>query len=590
MAGGVDPVRVDGRGKLVTYREPSTLHVYAAPHRRWLTHNISATAPVRMMNDCLLIQETGTWTAFSSYTGAFAAIAVGPGAQLVNPTTQNNDSLLLVMDGTSLHAFSCFTGRWVTRSVNSSTGFSVQRHVALLVDGTLISGLDAYTGTWTDTTVTNPPITLSCDGSAGIAIGPQFVHGFSANHRTWVTHTLPPGHATTRSDDWMLLWNATELLGYSSLRGTFASFPVGATGVVVTRDLFGIVDSTVGLIAFSAPRATFTPALGYATAMIRAGAGTAVIVDGSQATGYSAALGRSSTIPIAASAESAAAVIGVAVESGTGRPWCYSGLRDTWHPAPLDTLPGLPELTATAVLLPATSGAYAFSARSGNFVPLPGNGIALLGNDQSAVAAAWDATHLHAFDPRTDSWRTRPRASSTPPIVQLWRTSMFVIEGGQAHGFGAQEAVWSTIPLPSPYLFGRANSESGRIATSGALLAYSPVPGTMTYAQFPEFRRVQPDGTTAHFSIALAGGGAAVLAGGVLDTSPTPVLGLGDFWLTNALATVLLFSPTGAERATHQFDVPADPALSGTQLGFQALALPTQGSPHIGTATGLYIL
>ena len=126
--------------------------------------------------------------------------------------------------------------------------------------------------------------------------------------------------------------------------------------------------------------------------------------------------------------------------------------------------------------------------------------------------------------------------------------------------------------------------------TATHILGHSPLPTTLCLAQFPEFRRVQPTGAVARFTIPLSGGGLAVLAGGQFTATPTPVSGFGDFWLAAPLATILLISMPGEERATYDLSIPSSPGLVGTQWAFQALAVPNSGGPYLGEATGLYLL
>lgn len=589
IPGGVDPTRIDGRGKLTTYDAGTELHVFSAVHRRWQSLPKSPGAPLRIMNDCLLVMDGTTWTAFSSYAGRFEPLNVGASAQLVNPGSQKNDSILLVDDGAAAHAFSCFTGTWTTRALPPTTGLSVERHVALLADGANVSAFDGFTGTFHDHTLPQPATALDCGGTAGLALAAGTVHAFSAHHRTWTSHARPSGALLARGDDWALFYDSNQMVGYSALEGRFATFPVGATNVLLQRDLFGIVDTTVGPIAFSAARTAFTPGVGPSTATIRGGNATAILSDAGQVTAYSAVTATAATLAAASTAEGVGDCIAFAVDTATRSPWCFSGLTGTWHQAPVDTVPGPPQATATSILLAATNGAYAFTARSATFVPLARPGLALIGNDQSSVAAAWDATQLHAFDARAGLWRSTPRTGTTAPLVQIWRTAMFLLDGSTLHGFGSQDGTWSALPLTQNYQFGRANSESSRVATANALHAHAAVPMTMAHAQFPEFRRPQPTGTSARFSVALPGGGVAVFAGGIFAGSTTTIPGLGALHLQNPLATVLGTATAPTERATFEFLVPNDPTLTGTQLGFQSLALPTQGPTYLTDATGLYV-
>ena len=91
-------------------------------------------------------------------------------------------------------------------------------------------------------------------------------------------------------------------------------------------------------------------------------------------------------------------------------------------------------------------------------------------------------------------------------------------------------------------------------------------------------------------SLAITNGrySSSAIAGGAFRTVPLPVPGLGEFHLVSPLATLFVAAQPGTESAHLQLTVPAAPALVGVELGFQALALPTTGSPYLGSATAVY--
>ena len=590
LPNGVVPSQLDGQGKLVTYRENNVLRAYSAFTRRWHTLAIGPNATIRLHNDCLLVQDGTQWTAFSAWTGQAAQLTVSAMAQYRNPGGHQNDSILLVTDGNSVHAFSCFEGNWVTRQVAAAYDVAVQRHVAVLTSGSLLGGFDAYTGTWHDITVTTAPTYLSCDGSAGLAIETNTVHGFSALHRSWQSASIPPGAALSRADDLALFYDATQMVGYSAVQGRFEVSPIGTTTAPRIADLLTIAETPLGLVAFSAPRGVFSAPLGPNTARVTLGTATAIIADGSQVTGYSAIHDTAAMIAVPSVTESATNVVASAIETTNTPPWCFSALTGSWYQAPNDAVPGPPSLTMTSALLSATSGAYAFSARSGNFVPLSTTAPVLIGNSQSAVGLAWDNASLHAFDARSDTWRSVTRTSSAQPIVQIWRVNMQIIDGPTVHGFGAYCGTWSSQTLSEAFSFGQANSESSRVATATHLLAHSPLPSLLAYSQFPEFRRPQPTGSTARFALHLPGGGTGIVAGGNLASAPTPIAGLGDLWLQQPMATLLIHALPAQEHALFDLTIPFVRSLVGTQWAFQALSIPQSQGPGLTEATSLYLL
>lgn len=588
---GVNPPDVVGVGKLTAWRDGSVLRVHSASTRRWHSLAIGPGAVLRITNDCLVVQDGATWHGFASHRGRFEPLPVSAQAQLLNPLGNNNDSLLLVRDGSLLHAFSGFTGTWVTRPVSSAFGWSVQRHVALIADGVLLSGLDAYSGQWHDLTVATPPITLSTDGTAGLAIGPTEIHGFSANTASWRSAPAVPGAATARNDDWMLWYDQHQMLAYSGTQGRFEQAPVGAAAVVANEDDFALVDTVFGLVAWSAIRGAFSAPIAPAGARVRANVAVATIAEAGAVHGYSAARNTFATLPLPSSAEDAAGSVAYALDAGTGLPWCYSALTGLWCAPPADVLPGPPAITTTMALLPTTSGVRAFSARSGATVPLAAAGLTLLGNATSALGGAWNATDFFAFDARTGRWQSLPRASPSPPVVQIWRTAMSVIDGQVVAGFGAQDGRWSTAVLPEPMVAIRTNSEGSRIVTASHVLAHAAVAELTCAAQFPEFRRVFAAGGTARFYLPLGSGDLAVFAGGLFAPAPIAVPGFGALLLDPAtLAALFVLPDPSGSTVEILLPVPASAGLLGSEWAFQALVAPAGGAPWLSGAATLLVL
>ncbi len=590
VPGGTTITGAASLGKLVTYRDGGILHVFSAVSRRWSPLAANPGAVVRLTNDLLCVQDGAVWTAFGATRGVFAPLAVSPQAQILNPAGQDNDAILLVRDGGQLHAFSGFTGTWTSRAVGATPAWSVKRNVALLADGNVLAAMDAYSGQWHDLPLAAPPAWLSADGTAGIAFAPPLVHGFSAARAVWQTAPAPTGATFVRDDDWALWFDGSAMLGYSGLQGRFESAPVGAIAPIGGTDLFGLVDTVLGPVPFSAVRGSFGPPLGLPGATVVLDGAVAVATDALGTHGYSALRNSVATLPGTPAVTMAAGVVATALDANTQVWHLFGADRGTWHAAPTAVLPAGPQLTTTCVLLPTAAGLEAFSPRTGQFVPLAGSGLSPVTNASSAVAAAWDATHLHAFDPRTDRWRSVPRPNgATVPVMQIWRTTLQAADGAFAFGYGAQNGEWSTTPLPELFAAGRANSESGSLLTTNRLLAYSALPDLAGWPQFPAFRRVLTAGCTARFALLLDAGGMAFVAAG-LPAAPTTVPGLGDLLLApNSLAVRLLLPTPGEVVQRLALPVPAHPGLAGFEIGLQPLLVPGAGPARLGEVTALPI-
>lgn len=587
---GVQPADVTSIGKLTVCRDGAFLHVYSACQREWRTLATTGAATVRITNDCLLVQDGTSWRGFSAYRGTFEPLPVSPQAQLLNQVGRDNDSILLVHDGGQLHAFSGFHGAWVSRAVGSGFGWSTQRHVAIVVDGNVLSAMDAYGSQWHDLPVGSPTLLLSTDGTAGLAVTTTEVHAFSATTAAWTSAPALPGATFVRNDDWALFYDGAQMLGYSGVQGRFEYAPLGAGSVVANEDCFALVDTSYGLVAYSGIRGAFSAPIAPSTSRVRTNVSVATIVDTAAVHGYSAASNTFATLPIVPTNEEAAGSVAYAIDGATNSAHCFSGLTGRWHTPPPDALPGPPLITTTSALLPTASGVRAFSARSGRFVPLVGGGLTPVGNSASAIAGAWSATGLHAFDARAERWVSLPRTSSAPLILQIWRTAMFAIDGAVAVGFGAQDGAWASLPMPGTYVVGRANSESSRIVTQNHVLAHAAVAELSSYAQFPEFRRVQPAGTPLRLSLPLRPGDVALLAGGVFG-APTALPGLGTLQLDpGSIASLLVLPTPGQGRAVVALPIPPHPALVGSEWAFQALVAPLAGAAHLTGPATVFVL
>lgn len=588
---GVNLADVSSIGKLNVYRDGNQVHAHSAFTRRWHTQGVVTTPTLRLTNDCLLVQDGTTWFGFAAHLGVFQPLAVSPQAQLLNQLGRDNDSILLVQDGNLLHAFSGFVGTWVTRPISNNFAWSVQRHVAVILDGNVVSGMDAFTGQWHDLPVSTPPSQLSTDGTAGLAIGPTEIQAFSATKATWERAPAIAGAQFTRNDDWALFYDNAQMLAYSGTQGRFEYAPVGATTIPVSEDCFLMANTAFGLVAYSAIRGAFSAPIAPAASRVRPNVAVATVADGLQVHGYSAARNTFATISMNSATEEAAGVLAYAVDATTGVPQCYSGLTGQWYTPPADVQAAAPQITTTTALLNTPTGARAFSARTGAFVPLVAPNLTLLGNSTVSVAGAWNNTDLFAFDARTDRWVAQPRSGTGPMILQIWRTAWFAVDGNTVAGFGTQDGRWETTPMPEPYVTSRANSESSRIVTANFILAHAAVAELTSFAQFPEFRRVFPAGSTLRLYLGLHSGDLAVLASGQFASTPQAVPGFGTLLLEpTTLATQLVLPGPSGQRAEMALPIPASPWLIGSEWAFQALVVPQVGNAYLtGPAAALVL-
>jgi hypothetical protein len=582
VPGGVTMAGTASLGKNVAWFDGATVHAWSAVTRRFVTMPTGPSTALRLTNDWLLARDGDNWHAFSAWTGSFVTRIFTPSAQLLNGASNNNDSMVLVADAGQLHLFSAFTGTWSSRAIGPSALVSTLRHVALLAEGTLLTAADAFTGQWHDLTVPNVVGNLSSDGTAGFADDGGRVYAFSASHRSWRQATLPDSAQFVRGDDWGVFWSGSRQLGYSAIRGEFATAGATVSAVTTAQDLFALLTTPQGALAYSACRGTFSGPHGQANATPVVGSAVAMFQEPTGVLAYGAVLDRAEFWARPATAGSCAGVVAFVTDNASNRPVLFSALTGTFRAAPANALATPPLLTTTIAAVPTTTGLLAWNARNAAFVPAPGSPIGFTGNPSSAPLLAWDANDLFAFDARSNRWITTPRASSAPPTVAIWRTTAMFLDGNVAFGFGVQAGSWSSITLPEAFGSWRANSESGRISTATHMLAYSALGSVLTHAQFPEFRRLQPIGTDLRVVLPVPATALCVLGAGRLLAVPIAVPGFGELALdAAALVTVAVTPPPNGDPTEVVIGVPPAPALLGVQWACQGAVLPATGAPWL---------
>lgn len=587
---GVPQGAVQSLGRLVICRDGGVLHAFSSCTREWHSVAISNAATVRLTNDWVLVQDNGAWLAFAAARGQFAPLLVSNQAALLNPGGQNNDALLLVQDGAQLHAFSGLVGAWVTRPISPLAAFAVHRNVALLHDGTSLHAMDANSGAWHAFAGSVQSPVLSVQGSAALAVEAGTVHAFSATQRAWSSALLPANTTLDRGDDWALWHSSQEVLAYSGPQGRFAWAPIGAMHLLAQQDSFVLLETPLGIVPFSAVRGSFGPPLGSAQSVLTAAGAVAVAIAGGIATAYSPLWNAIAIAPTHSSAAQCAGQV-AALRDGSDSGWlAFSATTANWHAAPSDAALTTPLLASVGAWFSRPAGPCAFSAQTGAFLTLASPSAVPLANPSSAILAAYDAQALHALDVRTDGWRTVAlAASTTPPMVQIWRTTLQAVAGNTAYGFGAQSGTWATIHLPEGFATGRANSESGQLITSARVLAYSALGELTSWPQFPMFRRILAIGACANLQLPLGSTDLALLAIG-WPTAPQFLPGLGELLLQPSTAAVVpMLPPVGEPMATVTLQVPPLHEAIGLRLVAQALPLRAARAPYLSESLELHL-
>lgn len=573
LPANVTPNAVRGQGKFTTYDAGATLHVFSSVTRTWLALSKSASTSVELFNDCVLLFDDTQVRAISAYFGISRSRQVTPNATLWNGSGAKNDSIALVCDGSALHAFSAFTGEWVTRSIAAGASASVRRHVAVVLSGPQLLGMSAFEGVWhaSDATAITA---LSADGTAGFATGAS-AHAFSAHTRTWTATPLPGNATFHRGDDWGAWLGPTTGVAYSGLRGEFAAIPAGGATLTASSDLYALLAVGSDLHAYSAVTGDLT-FIGPAAVSIEVGHATALLHDTGGMRGYSCLRQQVAPLGVIPATTGAAAAYAHCVD-GAGAVYAFSATTGAWHPAPALALEA-PVVTTTTVAFTTSDDCYAFAARSGQFVPLGHSVSGVAGNPSSAPLAAYDANALHAFDTEQARWLSTPRTGAGAPIFRIWRTTALVVDGASAHGIGAQAATWSRVDVGGASVTAHANSEVGYLVAPQRVLACSMLPEIVALQQYPHFRRVQPRSAAVGFSTAPTDS-ALMIAALAPPAAPAPLLSLGELHLDIAAAVLVpLTADARTGVAQLRWKPPTSVALTGSSIFAQLLVIPTSGA------------
>ncbi len=574
---GVNAAAVRGQGKLVSYDAGETLHVFSSVTRRWHTVDKSPTATVTLFNDFVLVTDGARITALSCFDGRSAPLAASPAATVYNGANAKNDSIALVRDGSVLHAFSAFTGAWISRPLGANVAASVRRHVAVVHSGGQLWGMSAFDGRWRDTSA-QAVTSLSAEGTAAFAVGAG-LHAFSAHTRSWSRHAAIQNAAFARGHDWGLWRSTGSALAFSGLRGEFTELALAGALVAASSDLYCLLEAQGALHAYSAATGDAV-VIGPTTASIDVGLATALLHVQSGVIGYSALRQQAALLPVARLASGAGADVGFVTDAG-GQSFAWSSARGSGSPAPQATVGQAPLLTTTSLALQAADDCFAFDTTGGQFVPLGSAVAGLAGNADSAPLLAYDAAALHAFDVAQARWTSAPRTGAGAPTFRVWRTSALVVDGDSAHGFGVQPARWSSFHLGPHSSSTYANSEVAYLVESQRLLACSMLAEIVPFQQFPHFRRVQPRGAEVALRTAPLGN-AAVLAGLGPRGVPTTLPNFGELHLDLGAAVVIApdVDPI-TQTACIRITPPNSAALAGLEVFAQLFIAPPVGAPYV---------
>lgn len=584
VPGGVQSGAVQQIGKIITYTEPNQVVAYSAFSHRWVPIATSGAVSVRTANDLALVIDGTTFHGFASYTGKWETVALGAGATVVNPASQRNDSIWLVRDGNALWAFTAFHGVWIQIPIGPSASIETERHVALVIDGTSLHGLSAFHDAWVTAQAPAAPTLFRARGTAAVAVSSAGLRGFSALSNSWAAWPAPgPNPQLTVSDDVQVIYDGATHVGFSGLRGEFAQTTLPAGAALTQGETLCHATDGTGHWVYTAVRNRWTTLPSSVTATVNVSSNALLLQLPDRVHAYSAmrdnvatALGNA---PITALSRS----VGLMVAGGAIK--VYSAILGRWFDAPAGISV---EISDVAAFVRTATGIDAFSSRSGRFTPLAVSaGAATTIAIGNAVQAVVDNNTLYVFDPRRERWMNGPLQG--PPTIGTHRTTLLVVDGTRAYGYGSFSSQLTPVDLPGPATIIRPNSESGSLDVANAIYAHSSVPDVLTLWQYPEFRRVYVTGTPLELQVHAEDGTGFCFLGLRVLQNPVPFGSLGLLEL-DPTALVLMSGlpiPIRQNRGLLTLAVPDVAALQGLEISFQAVILPTAAAPYLTQSTSV---
>jgi hypothetical protein len=327
--------------------------------------------------------------------------------------------------------------------------------------------------------------------------------------------------------------------GYSGLLDVLAVASLSGTPVVTLQQDYALVDDGTGLPPFNAVRGAFGPALPGAFDLLAGGQ------------------------------------IAVATPAGMTDPLAAdSAHSNSWVPAPSIANPAKLMTGCAAMLVDAPAGiAHALGARGQGWVALATAG---------AIEAAWSGggafsgtlcvrsgSTVHAFDPRTQRWRSKATSGVVSGFLGQ-AAALVVNDGVQAYGFSNTRDSWAAVQLSGPVQSQLIQTHAAILFDGSFVRGFAGVGQVSTIGEYPDFWRSMSLGSRFRVDVAGEPGAVALLAFSPFAAEiPSPPFGT----LLLDPTTVFILAQAGLPGSGVfglTVQVPDAPVLSGLELHFQA--------------------
>jgi hypothetical protein len=562
---------------IVVLQEPDRIHTFSTVLKQWFTLPVSGGAVFYGYDDHVIIVDNGQAHGFATRHGVFQSVPLANAPVVTGAPAPTWLSVLT--DSTTTHLFSAFTGTWSSVTFGTTPTTSVSKLTALVSDGAQTFGYSAAFGTLVPLPVSGVTTVLAM-GYGGCAESPGQISFFSAPRNSWrttassptATLSAPPLRAAT-----FLLRDGTNYTFWSALTDSLASLSTSGAETVRYADLATVVIDGTQAWGYSAATGNLHLSTTTAPTLLASSSYWALLADGPDVLAFSGMRGTWSTLPngaastLTTNALSASAVL----VDGSGVAHCYSSVTGQWHHSVAMSAPVVHSTYAGAVIRDPALGCFGFSAMHGTFTALPGvtpTRIVQFGGNFVCETA----NQLHVFNPQLPAWRSQAIAGPTG-VLRAHHAAVVADDGASIYFYGTYDDRWTRLfvsGLPSDL---QPSDECGFFTLGNSACAFGASGQLSNEAIFPEWWRVLSRGSKSTWHIAGEPGALPLLA---LSTASgnTVVPGIGRLLIDPNAAVTLFVPPIPLVGTTkYEWQLPNVAAAQGLTLHAQAAILKAQG-------------
>lgn len=574
------------RGTTAAFQTTSAMHLFSGITKQWTTLPVANVDFFEQYHSYIIVLDGTHLHGFSARTGVVESVTVSPSVTLYNGPI-NSSWVTIAIDGTQAYAFSGFRGKWVPLTLSAPNPSVVATGLCGVIrDGSTLHGFGAHQGFF-QSVAADAQASLAATVEVATAHSPTVFRAFSAQHNTWLTAPVASTLGAQIRNSLAFLIQGTQILAYSGLTGTLASYtaqqPIG--GVNAETAVIGLVDGS-NAVCYGAGRGAFAvlPLSNPVPPILVTDDEFVIVRHNGLNTPFSSLLGAFGPALSGDFEILTNDVIGFA--DGATTDYAYSPLLNDWFQAPPVTQFGAPALVRSAIALPHTGGYLAFSARHGEWVNQP---TTLLGNYQAkpngGTFLAIDGTNLaHVFDARLG--RFESVGGPLPIQFDTFRNTAIGFDTQKAYGFGQPTGRWDEVTLHSPVTAVEVKTSIAVLQTATDIHVYSAKGSLSQEGRFPEFFLAIQLGNTLRLAQVGPPGSALMMLVGAKPTHQLVNLLTGYLDIDPNFLTIFPLGQTIGPSGLLEIDLPLpqSPVLVGIQPQIQNVVLPPTGDLYLSTS------